>query len=199
MRKQINAALLGTNGTGKTTFIIELIREYLAIGRRVLICISDDGEEKFEDIPLLETIEQVINFKGVAKIIVEKTKFFDELREAFLLKSKTKLNGALVLDDARLYLSQRDEAVLRMMRKRRQLNADIYSVFHNFDGETPPSYWSFVTRAIIFKTLSSHDRSLKLLEETSRAAIIAGINEVNENYPTNPYFYKEVILRSEVA
>lgn len=197
MRKQINAALLGTNGTGKTTFLIQLIQAYLQKGRRVLICISDDGEEKLEDVPLLETVEEILTFTGVAKIIVENAKFFDEFRELFLIKKNKKFNGALVLDDARLFLSQRDEAVLRMMRKRRQLNADIYSIFHNFDGETPPSYWSFVTRAIIFKTLSSYKKSLSLINEDSRKLLIAAIEKVSENYKTNPYFFEEVILRNE--
>lgn len=199
MRKQINAALLGTNGTGKTTWLLKLIKAYLKINKRVLICISDDGEEKLEDIPLLETIEQCLNFKGVAKIIVEDAKFFNEFRELFLIKKNRKFDGVLVLDDARLFLSQRDEALLKLMRKRRQLNADIYSIFHNFDGETPPSYWSFVTRAIIFKTLSSYNRSLKLINEDSRKLLISAIEQVSEEYKTNPYAFKEVVLRNEYS
>jgi len=198
MRKQINGALIGTNGTGKTTFFIELIRQYLKAGKRVLICVSDDSEEKLEDVPILQNIDEVLNFKGVAKIIVENAKFFDELREMFLIKNNKKLNGALILDDARLFLSSRDEAVLRMMRKRRQLNADIYSIFHNFDGETPPSYWSFVTRAVIFKTLSSYKKSLSKMDLSSYEKMEASIKRVNAKYDENPYYFEEVVLRDEM-
>lgn len=197
MRKQINAAVIGTNGTGKTSYLIEIIRAYLRINKRVLVCVSDDAEEKLEDIPLIHTLEEIRNFKGVAKIIVEDVAFFDELREYFLNEVKEKIDGALILDDGRLFLSSRDESVLRLMRKRRQLNADVYSVFHAFDGETPPSYWGFVTRVIIFKTLSSCKRSIKLLAPEMQAEILQAIKEVDEEYKTNPYAKKQVILRRE--
>lgn len=197
-RKQINAAVLGTNGVGKTSRIIEIIRLYLKIDKPVLICVSDDAEAKLEDIPLISTIEEIKTFTGVAKIIVEDVSFFNEFREAFL-KNKERFGGCLILDDARLFLSSRDEPVLKLMRKRRQLNVDIYSIFHAFDGETPPSYWPFVTRVILFKTFSDYKKSLAKMDGQSKDLIIKAIDRINAEYGNNPYVFEEVVLRDELA
>ena len=126
-------AVIGTNGTGKSTWMKNIIDRYK---RNVLILMDDDSEEMFDVYTVLEQ-QHIGKFKGKAVCYPPSQKklkidFFKEIYNNFGFIKNQQMGGLLVFDDAMTMLSTRDEEVMQIFKKRRQRKLDIILNCHGF-------------------------------------------------------------------
>jgi len=150
MRKQFNDIVIGGNGSGKTTFEIKVCLEYIkhSPDKRVLFIIPDDSEEKLDIVPEI-TVDELKDFKGIVKLIAENDKIFSQILDFFSDK-KQRFNGLVIADDCGVFIKRRPENVLRLFKRRRQLNNDFLWSFHGFNTEMPRSFFTYVNMIYIF-------------------------------------------------
>lgn len=135
--------LLGTNGTGKTTMLRNILQQS---GQRALIVTPDDVE--WTDLPInnLETKED-FQFTGMCRHIFNPEKTLDAIK---LYKK-----GILVFDDCRSYFQDRtDPRVRDLLIRRRQRSVDVFAVGHGFT-QVPPVFFTFASAYILFKTVDN--------------------------------------------
>lgn len=172
--------IVGTNGTGKTTLVKKLID---ANGRKVLV-VDPDGIEWGS----LATIEpyQVDKIKqGKRARIVGPTP--GDL--AYLTGFS---EGSLVLDDCRFYVKARiEESIRRTFVRRRQRGIDIFAVAHSLN-EVPPTFWTFATHLILFKTTDNPER-LKHNLPGFEERISSNLKAINSH--KNPHYMRVIPLR----
>ena len=135
--------LLGTNGTGKTTMLRNILQKS---GQRALIVTPDDVE--WTDLPVnnLETKED-FQFTGMCRHIFNPDKTLDAIK---LYKK-----GILVFDDCRSYFQDRtDPRVRDLLIRRRQRSVDVFAVGHGFT-QVPPVFFTFASVYILFKTVDN--------------------------------------------
>lgn len=154
MRAQERIILVGTNGTGKSTFANKIIQAAVAgENRRALAVLPDDSEPIFRDYNELQRTEiQYINQvqNKLNKVYFDNGKLFDDIQKYFR-------NGVLVLDDARYYTGSIDEGLRKLFIRSRQNNIDIVFICHGL-SEIPPSLITFATKIILLNTVDSWQR-----------------------------------------
>lgn len=163
MRKQFNHIVFGGNGSGKTTFLIKIAVNYIKANpkKRVLFLVPDDGEEKLDPVPE-KFPDDLKNFKGIAKLIIDSDKIFKELLNVFSDKEH-KFNGLIICDDLGVIIGRRPENILKLFKRRRQANIDFLWSFHGFNTEMPRSFFTYVNKIFIFETSDNHEWTKKLL------------------------------------
>lgn len=180
VRQGVFIIIVGTNGTGKTTLIRKLIN---ANGKRVLV-VDPDGIE-WHDLPTIES-EDITRLKQGkrARIVAPNPEDLAALT-AFS-------EGSLVLDDCRYYVKARiEESIRKVFVRRRQRGIDIYAVAHSLN-EVPPTFWTFATHLLLFKTTDNPDRlkhNLPWYEEK-----IKGNMEAIKKHP-NLHYHRLIALR----
>lgn len=142
--------VIGRNGSGKTTFISSEIKRL----KLPYVVIAPDALESGR-------------WPGCLALVPFEKGIFAKIWN-FSLKNADK-KKLIVFDDARTMLSSRDEGLLKLLRRRRQLNIGFFLVFHSL-SETPPSIYTFVTHFTTFKTL---DNPLKFRGKVPDYAISA--------------------------
>ena len=182
IRESLFFIIVGTNGTGKTTLLNKLIGE---TGRKTLI-VEPDGFE-WKDVKEID-ISQCGEFSsGYGKVVAPDTEDLEELIQF--------QNGSLVLDDCRYYLRSRmEEAIRRILIRRRQNQIDVYAVAHGL-SEVPASFYTFATHLICFKTNDSLVRLRNNTDKEKIARLRVAIDEVNK-HPSHHHF--EVFNISEI-
>lgn len=201
VRKQFNDVIFGGQGTGKTTFQVELIIEYAEKNpdKRVLLILPDDSEDKFDPIEEV-AYRDVRRVKGIRKVIVDNMNIFTDLYNWHVNDKHPqytgRFRGLIIADDAGVLIKRRDENVLKFMRRRRQANADIITSFHGLRNEIPPSFFGYVNRMVIFNTTDSPEETIKLLPPNKQMEFIQVYERVQKIAQTNPYYKEEFILRN---
>lgn len=167
--KQFNTLLFGTNGTGKTTVMLDLFYEYmlakesLGVVKNGLFLMPDDAESKYDDIPEINVNDLGGNF-GIAKIICDvnatssdkKAKsIYTEIYERYACK-KRKFDGLIVNDDMAMLMNRRPNDIITMCSRRRQMNLDLLWNFHGLTTDCPKAFWRYVTSIILFKTADDY-------------------------------------------
>lgn len=169
--------IVGTNGTGKTTLVRELIGD-----KRTLV-VDPDGLE-WGDLPMIDVddIDRIKEGKK-ARIVAPNYKDMAELTRY--------MNGNLVLDDCRYYIKSRiEEGVRQVMVRRRQKAVDIFAVAHSLN-EVPPTFWTFASHLVLFKTKDNPERlkqNIPRFEEIAKRHIV----EVNGN--KSHHYYRVIPL-----
>ncbi len=147
--KQI--VVLGTNGTGKTTFVKKLVaNELKKPDSQVLIVVPDDME--WPSIPWVHSKfpNRIENYVKARKIVYYPG-LIDVIREKFR-------NGMVVFDDCRSYFTAALEIDLHsLLIRRRQQMIDIVACGHGFT-EVPPKFFTFATHYALFKTIDNINR-----------------------------------------
>lgn len=216
IRKQINDVLFGGNGSGKTTLVLQIVADYIEKNpeKRILFILPDDQEKKLrwiEEIPLngLET------FTGIKKMIIEEEQFFGRLIDKIAPPHAPKcgyhngdlcncgardkglrFDGLMVIDDPNKYMSRRPKDVLRLFVRRRQPNLDMLWCFHGLRNVVPPSFYTYVTRLIIFQTSDDYGPTYDLLPENKREEFLDIYRRVQRIADTeDPHYCEELILR----
>ena len=181
-------AVIGTNGTGKSTWMKNIIDKYK---RNVLILMDDDSEEMFDVYTVLEQ-QHIGKFKGKAVCYPPSQKklkidFFKEIYNNFGFIKNQQMGGLLVFDDAMTMLSTRDEEVMQIFKKRRQRKLDIILNCHGF-SEYPVSLVKNTTHVLIKKTLDSTKQFSQRLNTETANELIKAVNHVNKMAESNPFY-----------
>jgi GTPase SAR1 family protein len=172
--------VLGHNGTGKTTFIKQLIEKSSQAGRRVLVVTPDDIE--WPELPEISHSE-IYNFQGVKKAIYEPALLPAIYRNFH--------NGLLVMDDFKAFgiSSKEDITTLRQLAvRRRQRMMDIAIAAHGFTEVVPLFLYTFSTHIVLFRTIDNIQRVLHVLKEGVKMKQMQA--EINQRATTEPHFYK---------
>lgn len=164
------AAVVGTNGTGKTSFLRQLCNTALAKGQRVLVITPDDLE--WRDVPttmLRYGVDADFRYSGIRKHIWDKKT---------TLKRLTFLRNALVIfDDCRAYLGDvTDAEVHEIFIRRRQRGLDIVIAAHGFT-EVPLKFYTFITHFVLYMTRDNVSRRMHGIRDYD--AIRKKVAEVN--------------------
>lgn len=163
--------ILGTNGTGKSTFIKKLISKLDEQGERTLIITPDENEFTSLKEWKLEDPKE-FDFKGVRKHIFTDKKVFENIGNNYR-------RGALVLDDCKVYMPTNLESlpVFRdLLIRRRQKEVDVFVIAHSFN-QIPPVLFSFVNKFVLFKTSGPSQDRKKHIDNYD--LVEAAINRVN--------------------
>ena len=202
MRKQFNNVYIGSNGTGKTTLLIKIAIAYLEANpsKRILIILKDDDEEKFWDIEEIEK-EEVLNFEGVKKLIIESHKDFEYITAQFKSRKDkygnrliNKFNGLFICDDLGAAMNRRPDDILNMFKRRRQINIDFIWAFHGLRTDVPPAFYTYVNTLCLFRTSDNHTHTMAELPADKAPIFEAVYNRVQEKTETEPHYCEEIII-----
>ena len=164
------AIVVGTNGTGKTTFLRQMCNMALANGRRVLVIVPDEIE--WTDIPMTQLrygVDSDFRYTGIRRHIFNK--------KTTLKMLKHFRNGLLIFDDCRAYLKAvTSDEVHGVLIRRRQQGIDIFAVAHGFT-EIPLVFYTFVSDFVVFKTRDNISRRMSGIRDYE--AIRKKVAEVN--------------------
>lgn len=187
-RKPMMCMVLGTNGTGKST----LMREILDKCNEKKALIVTNHIEEWRDIPEVDLSKREhFTFRGIRK-----TRCFPPTKTDIgtLAKLKYFRKGIIVFDDCRLYMkdAKTDGLIEDLLISYRQLEDDIFVVAHGFT-KVRPVFYTYVSNFILFRTLDSVAyRKMELGENFD--LVVNTQKEVNQKSEKNPHFYKRIKL-----
>lgn len=151
-RPAIFTVIVGKPGCGKTSLMLD--KFIPAIGKDKTLIIDPDGlEEKWQRFPRVDVMDDkaIQNLKGIAWSYANASDYnamFEKIQRNFR-------NGLLLMDDVRVYCrSNVEEALRNMLRRKRQMMADIVVAAHGFT-EVPPAFFPFATDYILFPTMDN--------------------------------------------
>jgi len=183
-------ALIGTNGTGKSTYMKKIMDGYPK-NKNQLLLMDDDSEDMFDYLTEIKQ-DQIGKFKGSAVCYVDDTKkekdfVFGQIYEGFGRFNGEFEGGLLLIDDAMAILGVRDPSVMKLFKKRRQRKLDIILNCHGA-SEYPISLFKNTTHFVICATTDS-TKSIESRMNTETAKIfVKCINHVNKMAEKNPYY-----------
>lgn len=176
-RKTTLSILLGTNGTGKTSFLRKLADKEANKGGRTLILTVDGAE--WTEFPEIENFSE---FTGTAKVIYSP----GVLDKIF----KTFFDGLLIFDDYRSFgitsTGKEAEALRALAIRRRQHMIDIAIAGHGFTEITPSFLFTFATHLVLFKTIDNIDKVKNRLPKFD--FIKQHQTQINELAKEKPYY-----------
>lgn len=141
-RDNIVAVITGNRGTGKSTFLDDIIKDH---PKKVLIYDMDDNPI-YSHYQIIEPEQIKVWKRGVKVIIdVDYDKVIDEMTEHLY-------NTLIVLEDATKYIdSDPKKAISRLILASKQRNLDIILTFHTYRS-APPKVLSWGDYLQVFKT-----------------------------------------------
>jgi len=175
--------VLGTNGTGKTTFVKKLvISELKKKNSHILIVVPDDMEWNTIEFVHPKFPERIERYVGVRKIVYFKG-LLSIINERFN-------NGLLVFDDCRKYFKAAlDEELQGLMIRRRQKMIDIITVGHGFT-QVPPAMFTFSTHYVLFRTKDNIRRRKDVIGEEDFEALEEAKIRINNNAIKEPHYFE---------
>jgi hypothetical protein len=194
MRKQFNDVWIGSNGTGKTSLMIEACIYYMQYNprKRWLWVLPDDAEEKLYEVEEIE-VQDLETFTGIKKIFIDNEKLFDKFVEVFSRKD-FKFHGCLACDDLGVIMRRRPEAILRLFRRRRQPNIEFIWSFHGLRTEVPPSFYTYVNSIILFRTSDNHRSTMDLLPDAKQEVFEEAYTRIQRITEINPHYHEEIVI-----
>lgn len=155
MEKRLNKVitLIGNRGTGKTTFIKQVIAAYQKgnKGNKTLIVDTLD-HPAYRDLKAL-TIDEIKRWKPTAPGYFRL--YGSNTAEIMETISKNFFNGLLIFEDASKYIGSRlDDNVKAFILDSKQKNLDIVFMFHSW-GFVPNDLFRLTDAITLFKTQDS--------------------------------------------
>ena len=176
--------LVGINGTGKTSFIKNILEQTVNEKNRALIVTPDPSEwRQVEEV----SGREISTFKGIRKIIYH-AGAMEEIQTYYS-------NGMLVLDDARVYIhAQSNDWMQWVQIRRRQVGVDLFCNFHGLT-QVPPVFFTFATNLILFYTKDNIKRRAEYVDEQDFQEIQAAKERIAKKVSAgNPYAYEIITL-----
>lgn len=187
-RKPLLTMVLGTNGTGKSTLMREILEK---CNEKKALIVTNHAEE-WRDIAEVDlSKKEDFIFTGIRK-----TKCYQQTKDdkGTLAKLRYFRKGLIVFDDARLYMkdAKTDNLIEDLLISYRQQELDIFVVAHGFT-KVRPVFYSYVSNIILFRTLDSVQ--YRKMELGANYQLITDAQlEVNKKSETNPHYYKLIKL-----
>ncbi len=183
MRKAQQHIIVGTNGTGKSTFARRLIDAKIEAGGRALIITNHLNEwTDLAEIDLNDK-KEMHNYTGA--------------RRSTLLPKQLPLlhsfhNGVIIFDDARNFIGAKtDDALNSLQISRRQKMIDIVVIAHSF-MQVPTAFFTFATHYIIFKTVVSAKNRKNLIGDIDNVLDVE--SRVNRKAIKESHYYEIITL-----
>ena len=181
IRENIVGIFCGNRNVGKTTFILDVIKDHK---KKVLVYDLDDND-KYAKYQLISP-DMLSRWKrGIKRIVTpDYETVFDEIAENVH-------NTLLILEDATKYIdSEPSKAVKRIILAAKARNIDIIMTFHCFRA-IPPKLIGWSDYIEIFKTgesIAQFKNKIPLFERVEKAHAEVEAHE-------SQYFHKTVMLR----
>lgn len=193
-RSQWNDVIISANGTGKTTFEIEIARDYIShnLRKRNLWLVTDNSEKLLKNIPEIG-VSQLHSFLGIAKLVVEDQSIFDSFLSLFK-DEDYKFHGLVICDDIGEILTARPKPVLDIKRKRRQFNLDLLWCFHGLHCDVPKGFFTWINRIYLGYTSDAHEDFLKKLPLNKRDLFMDVYNRVQKRGEKIFNYREEIII-----
>ncbi len=149
MRTNKVVMVLGRRGSGKTTFVKNLIAQYHKLHPHQKILVVDTFDNPVWELKTIHPEDIKRWRRGMALT------YSSEPEELFEILEKHLRNALVVFEDAVKYIGHRLPPPLkRLVIDSKQKNLDIIFVFHSF-GHAPLDLWRLVDYIEIFKTADS--------------------------------------------
>ncbi len=181
MRTAKQIVIIGTNGTGKTTYLKKLATAAQKRGERVLV-ITTHMEEWTEYPDLPHTAAAVQSFTGGARLLYRDKATLDLAAEF--------RGGLLIFDDCRTYLNATtDPTLYKIMISRRQQMVDVFAVGHGFTN-IPPAFFTYTTDIVLFRTTDNISTRKNVLRDFDKMRDAQA--RVNAKAAKHPHHYEIV-------
>jgi hypothetical protein len=179
--------LIGVNGSGKTTFLRNILPNY----KRAIIITPDSAEWK--DLPIL-TKSEIKSFSGAKRIICP----YHQFGEIISFIEKNYSGGLLALDDCKNYLPSSNQTTPELgylYTRRRQFGADCFMIGHSID-DMPPRAFNHASWLILFSTNSEFvlRKNILVFKKISEAQL--RINK--EVAKGNPYYHEIILIDTQI-
>lgn len=183
-RYPVCSILVGINGTGKTSFVQNILEHTVNAKNRALIVTPDPAEWRaVEEVggPAIST------FRGIRKIIYH-SGCMEDIQRYYG-------NGMLVFDDARVYIhAQSDDFMQWLQIRRRQVGVDLFCMFHGLT-QVPPVFFTFASNMVLFYTKDNIKRRAEYVDEQDFQAIQDAKARIAKKVEAgNPYCYEIITL-----
>lgn len=194
--------ILGAQGRGKTTLMLNAIKHKLSLGGRALVVLPDQSEKAwYPYYPVINSdeLEEKFNpnFTGVCLIEWEDRITFPFLLKKF--KAGILKDLDLVLDDPQYMLppNRPEKEVIRLCSRTRQYGVDIWSNAHGYDQIPLPFIQYITTYGLMYTRGDITNRANQL---GHHIPIMQRVNEIaGESRTNNPnYHYVEFFTKDGV-
>ncbi len=179
--QELCVAMLGTNGTGKSTQVAKMVRAYIKAGGRALIVTPDDRE--WNRIPLIDITnsKKLTSFKGTRRTIFLEDETLDIIDREYQ-------NGMLVFDDCRAYLTSSVTKQLHsLLIRRRQNHTNMIFVAHGFT-ELIPKIFTFATHYLLFRTRDKIEKRKDNIKDFEKMRL--AVERINEIALKQPHYFE---------
>jgi ABC-type sugar transport system ATPase subunit len=179
--QELCVAILGTNGTGKSTQVARMVAAHVKKGGRALIVTPDDRE--WPSIPMVDVTnrKKLADFKGTRKTIFLKGETLESIQDNYT-------NGMLIFDDCRAYLTSSVGLELHyLLIRRRQAHTNMVFVAHGFT-DLIPKIFTFATHIILFKTRDNIAKRKGTIRDFE--AMEAAVERVNYKANSNHHYFE---------
>ena len=179
-RYPVCSILVGINGTGKTSFVKNILEHTVNDRNRALIVTPDRAVEEVSG-------REIATFKGIRKIIYHSGAMEDIQRYYS--------NGMLIFDDARVYIrAQSDDFMQWLQIRRRQVGIDFFCCFHGLT-QVPPVFFTFASNIVLFYTKDNIKRRAEYVDEQDFQDIQEAKARIAKKVADgNPYYYEIITL-----
>ena len=187
-RENIFLGVIGTNKTGKTSYLIQIIDAKLQTKHNRILLINPN-DERFLDVKSIDLKSREIDiFTGIRKVnLFERNDF------------KNLLNfrkGLLIMDDVMKYLPTVIPTNIRsLFIDYANYNLDLICVAHGFSA-LPPAFYIYMKKLVLFRTTDNIEMRKKELGEHFQK--IKELSKyVNENFEKHGYNKYHVSLNKK--
>ncbi len=178
------ALVIGTNGTGKTTYLFKVVQAVKGF-RRVLVVDFENAERVWQSFKEIDPADrsEMMAFQGIRRI-----NWAQHDDATLRLLRNFYRNGILVFDDCRTYLKANLEDELhQLLIRRRQYMLDIFVVAHSFQ-DVPPKFFQFSTDIVLFRIARPIDDRKRMLANPTQ--VLAAHDRIQRLSQANPHYHE---------
>ena len=184
--------IVGTNGTGKSTFVDKILAVTHFKNAIVYIESIDAGGTPFKGLPVI----QLADYRG-GKVCIDA----DDISFPTLIKavSNSYKDGLFIIDEAGMYQHEMFDkgapipAFKKLLKQRRKYNVEIYLIYHGA-SEIPVQLFKWANNVILFHQTEEFRHKAHLIPNA--AALQAAQRRIKEKYFAGNLHYCERVQLS---